>query len=461
MKRYLGIDIGSTWTKGAVFVPDAVGGLRLLSLFRTPTTVDDLRRGFDECRSRLDPDGAAQLYYSSSAKGGLRIAALGVVPELTLRMAREAACSAGGKITSVNAYKLCSDDIREMLAGAPDIVLLTGGTDGGNEDCVRHNLGLLVNLPPDIPVIYAGNRSLRDQVAAALSGHELKIVENVLPELSRPNAEPAREAIRELFLERIVSGRGLDRIVAETGCEPVPTPLAMLEFLKKFYDRTAGYSGFAVVDMGGATTDFYSACAEKFEPDVMVRGLPEPPVKRTVEGDIGMRVSARAAFEETRDELERRRGVDYVSDMEKYIDRVSSECEYLPRNDAERDYDRSLAAGCCTVALRRHAGRRRRIFTANGPMALQNGRNLREVSVVIGSGGFLSRMTPEELKGMWWEDPVDPECELLTPRRFVWRPDTEGLMVLAADVARGAEEAACLFLQNQLNIILESSNEDQ
>lgn len=456
MKRYLGIDIGSTWTKGAVFEPDAAKGLRLVSLYRTPTTVDDLRRGFDACREKLDPEKDAELYYSSSAKGGLRIAALGVVPELTLRMAREAACSAGGKITSVTAYKLCADDVRAMLNGKPDIILLTGGTDGGNEDCVRHNLDLLAGLPPELPVIYAGNRALRDLAAEKLAGRELKVVENVLPELSRPNAGPAREAIRELFLERIVSGRGLDRIVAETGCEPVPTPLAMLEFLKELHKYTKRRTNFAVVDMGGATTDFYSACAEKFEPNVMVRGLPEPPVKRTVEGDVGMRVSARAAFEEIRDELARRKGDAFAEAMEKYIGQVSAECEYLPRTPEEREFDLALAAGCCTVALRRHAGRRRQVFTTNGPVALQTGRNLRDVSVVIGSGGFLSRMTRPELDAMWWDSPNDPECELLTPRKFAWVPDADGLMVLVSDVARGVPEEACVFLSDRLNAIVES-----
>ena len=460
MKKYLGIDIGSTWTKGAVFVPDAEKGLLLEKLYRTPTTVDDLKRGFDTCRDRLDPKRECELYYSSSAKGGLRIAALGVVPELTLRMAREAACSAGGKITSVTAYKLCADDVAAMLKKSPDIVLLTGGTDGGNEECVRHNLELLAKLPPELPVIYAGNRGLRDLVREKLAGRELKVVETVLPELSRPNAAPAREAIRELFLERIVSGRGLDKIVAETGCEPVPTPLAMLEFLKSFYEFTGRRTGFAVVDMGGATTDFYSACQDKFEPNVMVRGIPEPPVKRTVEGDVGMRVSARAAFDEIRDEVERRRGEEFVSRMEKYIDHVGSECDYLPQTPEERDFDLTLAAGCCTVALRRHAGRRRQVFTTNGPVAVQTGRNLRHVNVVVGSGGFLSRMTPEELKDMWWESPADPECEMLVPQHFVWHPDAEGLMVLASDVARGVPEKACRFLSDKLDLILESANHE-
>ena len=453
MKRCLGIDIGSTWTKGAIFSVDAERGLRVEALYRTPTTVDDLRRGFDNCRNKLDPAGELDVRYASSAKGGLRIAALGVVPELTLRMAREAACSAGGKITSVSAYKLCSDDVAQLLKGEPDIILFTGGTDGGNEECVRHNVELLAQLPPEIPVIYAGNRGLRDLVAAKLPGRELKIVENVLPELSKPNAAPAQAAIRDLFLERIVSGRGLDKIVAVTGREPVPTPLAMLEFLKIFYEHVERAYSFAVVDMGGATTDFYSACADKFEPNVMVRGLPEPPVKRTVEGDVGMRVSARAAFEEIEKELALRNGDAFVAEMREYIEKVASECEYLPQNEREREFDLALAAGCCTVALRRHAGTRRQVFTTNGPVAVQTGRNLRGVKVVIGSGGFLSRMTPAELKDMWWESPADPECELLTPTEYAWLPDAEGIMVLLANVAPALPEEACKFLQYQFKDI--------
>ena len=228
MRPILAIDIGSTWTKGTLFAPDPECGLRDLATYHTPTTVANLADGFDACRTALDPAGEAELFYSSSAKGGLRIAALGIVPELTLKMAKEAACSAGGKISKVCAYKLNENDVDEIAASQPDIILFSGGTDGGNEVYILHNLELLKRLPPAIPVIYAGNRVLQRRVAETLADREVKIVANLLPELEKPNPEPAREAIRDLFLEHIVAGRGLDRIVAATGRNPQPTPYVML-----------------------------------------------------------------------------------------------------------------------------------------------------------------------------------------------------------------------------------------
>ena len=113
----------------------------------------------------------------------------------------------------------------------------------------------------------------------------------------------------------------------------------------------------------------------------------------------------------------------------------------------------SAASAITSSASGRHAGKRRQVFTTNGPVAVQTGRNLRGVKVVIGSGGFLSRMTPAELKDMWWESPADPECELLTPTEYVWFPDAEGIMVLLANVAPALPEEACKFLQYQFKDI--------
>ena len=443
MRPILAIDIGSTWTKGMLFAVDPECGLRSLAAHRIPTTIGNLADGFDACRSALDPGGEAELFYSSSAKGGLRIAALGIVPDLTLKMAKEAACSAGGKIATVCAYKLNENDIAEITASRPDIILFSGGTDGGNEVYILHNLELLRRLPPSIPVIYAGNRVLQRRVAETLADRELKVVDNLLPELEKPNPEPAREAIRDLFLKHIVAGRGLDRIVAATGRNPLPTPYAMLEFLRVFYDFTDRRCDFAVVDMGGATTDFYSGCSEDNEALVIRRGLPEPPVKRTVEGDIGMRVSAHAAFEEAGDEIAARRGEEFRRAMADYIDMVGTDTSHLPVDEKERDFDRELAGACCTVALRRHAGRRRRIYTCNGPVELQNGRNLRRVKLVIGSGGFLSRLDGEVISGLFWPTPPDPEEEMLTPREFQCLPDAGSQLVMIANAAQGHPEAAC------------------
>ncbi len=435
MNRILSIDIGSTWTKGALFEPDAEAGLKLLDSCRLPTTVDDLARGFAECRKLLDGKSAAEICYSSSAKGGLRIAALGIVPELTLKMAHQAACSAGGKITGVFAYKLCDDDIGKILDHRPDLILFTGGTDGGNEDYVRHNLQKIKQLPVNLPVIYAGNRALDDEVRKQLAGRPLRIVPNVLPELDRPNVEPARQAIRELFLELIAAGRGLDKIVAATGRQPMPTPYSMYEFLKKYDDFMERKINFAVIDLGGATTDFYSACRDDGEPGVIRRGLPEPEVSRTVEGDLGMRISAAGAMEPG-----------------PYLDKISADHNYLPQNEEERGEEAKLASCCCKLAMERHAGRRRQVYTASGPVGVQTGRNLRGVSLVIGSGGYLSGLEPEQIKALLPPGIPDPECEVLEPVDFICRPDRGNMLLMAANAAQVNATAACRFLHHQLNL---------
>ncbi len=174
-KLLLSVDIGSTYTKGALFLLEGEE-LRLLGRKVRPTTVDDLGRGFADVRAAAlagRPDGAAgdvPVYWSSSARGGLKIAAVGLTPDLTLSVARMAATSAGGKVVRAFSYELASDDLAELEAVAPDIVLLTGGTDGGNSRVVLHNAARLAETSLPAVILYAGNRKVRDRVAEILAG---------------------------------------------------------------------------------------------------------------------------------------------------------------------------------------------------------------------------------------------------------------------------------------------------
>lgn len=104
-----------------------------------------------------------------------------------------------------------------------------------------------------------------------------------------------------MFLSRIVKGKGLDVIVGETGEEPMPTPWTVYELVKAISDYDSAWKEFMLIDMGGATTDVYSASANTLSPDTVLHGVPEPFVKRTVEGDTGMRVSAVVVGESTQD----------------------------------------------------------------------------------------------------------------------------------------------------------------
>src|SRR5690606_8361215 len=186
---------------------------------------------------------------------------------------------------------------------APDILLLAGGTDGGNEDVLLANARKLAAARLPAPVVVAGNAAVADDAARILAegGLDVRVTENVMPELGVINVEPARAAIRDVFLEKIVEAKGLR--VAEEYIEGVlmPTPAAVLaatRLLAEGTGRVAGVGEAAVVDVGGATTDVHSVTrGAPAEPGVTLKGLPEPAAKRTVEGDLGVRVSAAALVE--------------------------------------------------------------------------------------------------------------------------------------------------------------------
>ncbi|MDP2876820.1 MAG: glutamate mutase L [Holophaga sp.] len=444
MTRLLSIDIGSTYTKGALFQLSD-GELSVVAYAKTATTTSHLKEGFDQVRGTLDPDRTAPVAFSSSARGGLAIAAIGLVPDLTLKIAKQAALSAGGKVVSVHAYKLGKDQRDELVALKPDILLLAGGTDGGNESFVRFNATQLAKLPArmvgqELPtVIYAGNAIIREDVAEELraAGFEVAIASNLMPQMEQVEPDSAREQIREVFLRKIVHGKGLDEIVAEVGSEPLPTPLAVLNLTEALRNDVPAFGDFILIDMGGATTDVYSA-GETIEQElrVMLRGVRDPEVKRSVEGDLGMRVSAGVAAHTAQAYLRQALGAERHVAFEAYMTRLASAPEYLPQAGNEEDaFDRALASACIHHAILRHAGTWKRVFTAAGETFLQYGKDLRQVRKVIGSGGYLSAIadfTPAE--AILPTDAQRSEIIHLIPERFTYYRDNGYLLPLLGNL---------------------------
>ncbi|HJV88158.1 MAG TPA: glutamate mutase L [Noviherbaspirillum sp.] len=447
------IDIGSTWTKGAAFLADGV----LLHVQRratSPTTPWNLAEGFftvlDDLAEQSDATealrrGEMQLYYSSSAKGGLAVAALGIVPEITLETAKVAAYSAGAKLTKVLSYRLTRSDIAALEENPPDILLFAGGTDGGNRDYVVANARMLAQSALNCSIVYAGNRAALDDVSEALSGKDFVAVENVLPEIDSPNPDPARAAMRDIFLSRIVRGKGLDTIIKRTGVEPLPTPLAVYEFAHCIRKHVPGWDEFVLLDMGGATTDVYSSHMESPAPGTVLRGLPEPVVKRTVEGDLGLRVSAVAAAESGKGYIANRlQELGYRrEEFDAHIKRVAAMPEYLPPDTRGRAFDLILAGNCIAHACARHAGRSHEVSTADGMVRVQVGRDLTHVSRIIGSGGWLARVDDFQPQSSLPALAVDARGKsVLLPQRIEYWRDRDYLFPLLANVARGYPEAA-------------------
>jgi uncharacterized protein (TIGR01319 family) len=400
VRRVLSVDIGSTWTKAALLAvdPDAAAVVGQASL---PTTQLDLSLAVTALARQLLSLGTGApleaalaevpLYASSSAKGGLSIAAIGIVPDLTAKVARLAAASAGGRIAAHHSYRLGSAEIAALEQERPDIVLFCGGTDGGNEGFVRANAAALAGSGLETDIVYAGNSAMRDEVRALLRKKKLTIVANAMPEVGALDIEPARQAIRQIYLETIVEGRGLARVQKLAAAGIRPTPLAVFDLLESLASSGPEWTDTLLIDMGGATTDVYSHTVPFHgEEGWVLRGIREPALARTVEGDLGMRVSARAAWQ-TAQEYLRARAPDRAAAVQAWTVRAAADTPVLPSTPTEQALDDLLAESCVHHALVRHAGTVEEAFTPAGKVRVQRGRDLRGVRTIVASGGFLSR----------------------------------------------------------------------
>lgn len=395
MDPLLLIDFGSTYTKTTAVDVD---GERIIGTAASFTTVEtDITEGLENALSELRKQ-AGQVQFGkrlacSSAAGGLRMCASGLVPELTAQAARMASLGAGAKVIKTYAYELTEDDRDEIDVLRPDIFLLTGGTDGGNSDCILHNAEMLAQCKADFPILIAGNRSAARKCAELLAGREVHVVDNVMPKLDALNIEPAQNSIRDVFLNRIIRAKGLSKANELISDIMVPTPTAMLDamtLLAQGDGKEAGIGDLMAVDLGGATTDVYSIAAGLPENTTTVmKGIPEPVVKRTVEGDIGMRYSAVSVLETVG--AAKLAALAQLSEqqVQALIDQIAQNPETLPQTPESEQLDFALASAAVEVASVRHAGTIEEVFTPMGRVFAQTGKDLRTVKKLILTGGAL------------------------------------------------------------------------
>ena len=234
MTPILLIDFGSTYTKVTAIDLD---GEMLLGTAASYTTVEtDVTEGLANALTLLEaktgPLVFAHRYACSSAAGGLRMMASGLVPELTAQAARQASLGAGAKVLKTYAFQLTEDDAEEIAASKPDIFLLVGGTDGGNTECILHNAQVLADIGGEFPIVIAGNRTASRQCQRILSDREVHLCENVMPKFGVLNIEPAQKAIREVFLRRIVKAKGLSKTDSLLSGILMPTPSAVMRAME-------------------------------------------------------------------------------------------------------------------------------------------------------------------------------------------------------------------------------------
>ena len=366
------LDVGSTWTKGAL-VSEAG---ELLGTAQHATTPPEVLRGIDAVTDELGAAGA-EVLACSSAGGGLRLAVVGQERLISAEAGYRVALSAGAKVVHVSAGELNGAGLRALRADRPDVILLVGGTDGGDEKVLLHNARRLAANRVRVPIVLAGNVKAREDALSLLAERTVVPTDNVLPDVGELAPGPARRAIRDVFLRHVIGGKGLSRGPRFRRLVRAVTPDAVLGGVSRLAGVLAvereQAGAVLVVDVGGATTDVYSAVSTM---DKESHAVALPADRRTVEGDIGLRWSAP--------------GIVAEAVTERLIPAnpaLTAEAARLAANPAtqQSEVDVHLAELAAVLAIRRHL---RMIDGRLGPHG---------PSLLVLSGGVFRHANPAQL----------------------------------------------------------------
>lgn len=311
IRSILATDCGSTTTK-AILIQWRDGEYRLIVRGEAPTTVEapfeDVTKGvlnaieeIEELAGRKFLEGdrivtptradgvGCDLYVStSSAGGGLQMIVAGVVKTMTAESAERAALGAGAIVMDAlasNDGRRPHEQIRRIRQLRPDMILLSGGIDGGAVEHVVKLAEIIAAADPRprlgstyrLPVIFAGNNKAAPPVTKTLGEQtDLAVVANLRPVMERENLGPARDKIHDLFMEHVMAqAPGYRKLMEWVGVPIMPTPGAVgniIQTIAKQHDLNV-----IGVDIGGATTDVFSVFGETFN--------------RTVSANLGMSYS--------------------------------------------------------------------------------------------------------------------------------------------------------------------------
>ncbi len=380
--EYLIAEIGSTTTVVTAFNfkkgVEVVGqGKAFTSVLQGDVTIG-LRNAINEMEEQLGESiEYDRMIGTSSAAGGLKITVHGLVQDMTVKAAKEAALGAGGIIKMVTAGRLRRTDIKKIKEINPNLIMIAGGTDYGERETALDNAEIIRDAELNIPVVYCGNIANQEEIKEIFEGRELYVIDNVYPRVDELNVEPARGIIQDAFEVNIVKAGGMDKIKAMVDGAIMPTPGAVMEATKLLYEIIGDV---IVVDVGGATTDVHSVTEGSVEIlDILV--TPEPKAKRTVEGDLGVYVNRENVLELLQPyELEGRTK-----------ESISSFIKPIPTTEEEKYWSRVLAQKAVNTAIDRHVGQIKRVYNSGRKFSAY-GKDLSMVKYIIGTGGALTRL---------------------------------------------------------------------
>lgn len=350
--------------------------------------IEDMKKNLHIENEKLE---YTNMLATSSAAGGLRMTVHGLVYDMTVKAAKEAALGAGANIHLITAGKLSKVDMIKLDRIKPNIILIAGGVDYGERETALYNSELIAASDLNIPVIYAGNIAVADDVKLIFEAYSkeknLHIVPNVYPKIDILNIEPTREVIQDIFEKHITEAKGMEKIREMVNGPIIPTPGAVMKASKILKDEIGD---LVTIDVGGATTDIHSV-TEGTEKVNKILVEPEPVAKRTVEGDLGVFINKRNIVDIIKiEKLEKELNMT-PEDIEKFTNSDIA----IPETEDHKRFIERLTKEAVIVSINRHAGGYRTYFGSKSD-TLAFGKDLTAVKWIVGTGGALTRLTARE-----------------------------------------------------------------
>ena len=350
--------------------------------------IEDMKKNLHIENEKLE---YTNMLATSSAAGGLRMTVHGLVYDMTVKAAKEAALGAGANIHLITAGKLSKVDMIKLDKIKPNIILIAGGVDYGERETALYNSELIAASDLNIPVIYAGNIAVADDVKLIFEAYSkeknLHIVPNVYPKIDILNIEPTREVIQDIFEKHITEAKGMEKIREMVNGPIIPTPGAVMKASKILKDEIGD---LVTIDVGGATTDIHSV-TEGTEKVNKILVEPEPVAKRTVEGDLGVFINKKNIVDIIKiEKLEKELNMS-SEDIEKFTNSDIA----IPQTEEHKRFIERLTKEAVIVSINRHAGGYRTYFGSKSD-TLAFGKDLTAVKWIVGTGGALTRLTARE-----------------------------------------------------------------
>lgn len=444
-------EIGSTTTVVNGFMIN--NEIAFIGSGQAPTSIEQgdvnvgLSEAIDDFKTNLGITNLSygELMATSSAAGGLKMTVHGLVYEMTVKAAKEAALGAGANIHMITSGKLRSSDIEELMAIKPNIILIAGGVDFGERDTAIENAKLIASLNLDTPVIYAGNIQNHKEIKKIFEDTDksLYIVENVYPSIDQLNVEPTRKVIQDVFEEHIVHAAGMAQVREMVTGNIIPTPAGVMEATKVISEMLGDV---VTIDVGGATTDIHSV-TEGNEAISKIMISPEPKAKRTVEGDLGVYVNFKNIVDMVSKEVINKK----LKISESKLLELITHHKPIPVTDLEIEFVELLTFVACETALDRHVGSLLDLFSASGRKRIAQGKDLTSVEYIIGTGGALTRL-PHRVKILEEVISMNNGLKLLPNEDAKILIDNDYILASLGVLSHSHMEASLALLQQTFNI---------